>query len=665
MEWTDTPGSPLTDLLAKKTLHHPTSAAFSAQAWRTAVGELEEPSPRDYILAAGAVEYGFELQTLRAHVSHVTVDGLSVRSGLRLLAAAANQQYLTLVERGAVAYRQAADEVHFERLHQAPIASIWGQSLTGDDHITSLVDSLPHWLFHLMQIPAGARIAPPAHPQAFAARALAHCSLEHELRDLWHDVLWSNYAVSGGNGERKHVPLDRELATRWFAWHLRQQSLDSFELAVDMGARIVAGGRLTDVEPPVTRTVVHLKRGPGGKRAFVVGPASPQSPLQRIHAGEQDMLDRLHTGLFLDEPLPKLGNGELTARELAKAWWVLSDLGRLVGGEIGGAVLRTDKLVGRAAVAVDVCDLVTVIADALAITPERAGLILDSFTTDPAQTARLFTKGVWFTPLLAEPDSERRYLLLAPLLAGSALRRVEHWLELGGISDTSGVKGRGRPFERHVRDSLRQAVEENSLLQDAQVVPEGLKKRGMSEEIDLLVRVGNVVLVGEVKCFTRPAEAMEQFNYLRSLAGATEQAARKQTWCEDNRADIAERLGIADRGRIAALQFKGIVVVNHSIGLGLQRRSVPIVDLHYLRLLLGHGSYQAKTRFERDVGMSYDTAELYADEADFVARLDANLRSPPVMERYLDAIEWTETPFMRSDGGTRLIAIPTLVRDPM
>ena len=377
------------------------------------------------------------------------------------------------------------------------------------------------------------------------------------------------------------------------------------------------------------------------------------------------MLDRLYTGLFLDEPLPGLGEGDLTARELARAWWVLSDLGRLVGAEIEGTVVRTDKLVGRAAVAADICDLTTVIADALGIACERARMILDTFTTDPSQTARLFTKGMWFTPLLAEPDSDRRYLLLAPLLAGSAIRRVEYWLELGGISDNTGVKGRGKPFERFVRGSLRQVVEENPVLPDAQVAPEGLKRRGQSEEIDLLVRVGNVVLVGEVKCFTRPAEAMEQFNYLRSLAGATEQAARKQSWCEDNRGDIAERLGVADRDRIASLQFRGVVIFNHSFGLGLQRHNVPIIDFHYARLLLSQGSYQAKTRFERDVGMSYDRVELYADQEDFVARLDANLRSPPVMERYFDALEWREMPFMRSDGGTRLIAIPTLVRDPI
>ncbi|OYX77076.1 MAG: hypothetical protein B7Y85_10855 [Brevundimonas sp. 32-68-21] len=528
-----------------------------------------------------------------------------------------------------------------------------------------MVDTLPHWLFHIMQIPADARVSPPQFPQAFAARALALCSLERGLRDLWHDVRWNNYAVSGRGEECRHVPLERELASRWFAWHLRQQSLDNFELAVDIGARIVAGGRLADVNPPVARTVVRIRRRAGGTRAFVVDVSSRQSAVQRINAGEQDMLERLYTGLFLDEPLPKLGDGDLTARELAKAWWVLSDLGRLVGAEVGGAVLRTDKLVGRAAIPVDINDLVTVIAEALVIAPERAGLILDTFTCHPAQTARLFTKGVWFTPLLAEPDSDRRYLLLAPLLAGSALRRIEYWLELGGISDNSGLKGRGRPFEQHVRDSLRQAVEENALLQDAEVVLEGLKRRGLSEEIDLLVRVGHVVLVGEVKCFTRPAEAMEQFNYLRSLSGATEQAVRKQTWCEDNRNDIAERLGVVDPDRIAALQFKGVVVVNHSFGLGLQRHEIPIVDFHYLRLLLGHGSYQGRTRFERDVGMTYDMEELYADEADFLARLNANLRSPPVMTRYFDAIGWREIPFLRSDGGTRLVAIPALVRNPM
>ena len=158
---------------------------------------------------------------------------------------------------------------------------------------------------------------------------------------------------------------------------------------------------------------------------------------------------------------------------------------------------------------------------------------------------------------------------------------------------------------------------------------------------------------------------MEQFNYLRSLAGATEQAARKQTWCENNRNDIADCLKVVERDRIDALHFKGVVVVNHSFGLGLQRHDIPIVDLHYLRLLLGHGAYQARTRFERRVGMAYEMEQLYADEADFLARLDANLHSPQVMARYIDAIGWRDLPFLRSDGGTRLVAIPALVRNPV
>lgn len=665
MEWTDVPESPLFRMLVGKGLPHPTSRAFSDRPWLDAVKEIEAPSPRDYILAAGALEYGRELQTLRAFAGARAVEGLTTSAGIRLLAAMANQQYLTLVALGKVAYEASGGEAHLESIAQAPIASVWDQELSGDDHSTNLVDSLPSWLFSILQIPPDVEASPPLQPQQFGTRAMVYSSLEHGLRNLWHDVLWSNYAISGKGPTRRHVPLDRALAVRWFAWHLRQQNLDSFETNLNMGAAIVARGALGEIDPVVARTVVRLGRGREGRRTFKVGPASRTSAVQRGHAAERDMLERLYTGLFLDEPLPKFGELELTTRELAKAWWVLADLGRLVSREVGDAVLKTDKLVGRAAIPLDVSDVVTVLSEALQIPAERARVIVDVFTAEPSRTDQLFGKGLWFTPLLPDVELGRCYLLLAPLLVGSSIRRVEYWLELGGISDTTGVKGRGKPFEAHVRDVLGQALSENELLPNTAVLSSGLKRRGSSEEIDLLARIGNTVLVGEVKCFTRPTEAMTQYNYLRRLSDATAQAARKQSWCEANRTDVAGRVGVTKPEQVAELRFKGLVVVNHSFGVGLERNNVPIVDLHFLRLLLGFSEYQGTSRFEAGVGMTFELVKLYKDEADFSARLDANLSDPPVMDRYLKVIGWRDLPFIRGDGGPFSIAIPVLSGAPM
>lgn len=56
--------------------------------------------------------------------------------------------------------------------------------------------------------------------------------------------------------------------------------------------------------------------------------------------------------------------------------------------------------------------------------------------------------------------------------------------------------------------------------------------------------------------------------------------------------------------------------------MGLERYGVPIVDLHYLRILLGWGSYQGDTRFERHIGMMYDPVWLYRSQVEFEARIN-------------------------------------------
>ena len=176
-------------------------------------------------------------------------------------------------------------------------------------------------------------------------------------------------------------------------------------------------------------------------------------------------------------------------------------------------------------------------------------------------------------------------------------------MERGGISDSTGIKGRGKPFERHVRTVLAEAVAENHLLFDTVVGVHGLKRKKDFEEIDLLVRIGDAVIVGEVKCFVAPSEPIEKHNHLDNLAKATAQAENKRVWAEANRDAIAAALGVEDPVRAAALTIHPLVVINHGFGIGFERHGVPIVDLHYLKLLLGAGSYQGDTRFERGIGV--------------------------------------------------------------
>lgn len=89
-----------------------------------------------------------------------------------------------------------------------------------------------------------------------------------------------------------------------------------------------------------------------------------------------------------------------------------------------------------------------------------------------------------------------------------------------------------------------------------------------------------------MKCFTAPSGPTDKRNHLDSLDKATAQPEVKRAWAHANRGAGAETLGV-DAAQATRLRVIPVLVLNHGFGIGLERYGVPVVDLHYLRILLG------------------------------------------------------------------------------
>ena len=653
-------------LTKRRSLKHPTAATFDASAWLAAAARLDPPTARDMHLVRAAIHFGREIGSLRQRIADYLVASHSRESGVRLLAAIANQQYIVLLQKVVRVSRRLARDSrtsHLELITQNLVRNGPGQRMTADDHVTHLVDALPHWLHHLWQIPPRTTALPIAEPFQVGMTAMSIASIERGLRDLWHTVLWEGYQLTAYEGGLVITPESRDIAEKWLIWHLRDSANMYTEIALDAGASTITGGKLPPVIPVLARTVIAIRRLNGQKRQFVVGRANGLSPSQRSHVTERDMLERLYTGLFLDEPLPAFGSMNLTCRELCLAWWVITDLGRLMMDEISYRQISDAAGLAKTALTVKVAELTDILTQSLGINQDRARKIVDLFTCDPSKTTILFAKSLWSTPLLPA-SGDRRHIVLAPLLVGSPVRRLEAWLELGGISDQRHVKGRGKPFEAHVRSRLAEELAANPALVDYAMLPHGLRRVGTSEEIDLLARIGRTMIIGEVKCLLAPVEPMDRFNYLNAIEEAAVQAKRKCDWVSANRATAAAQLGITDPSELGKLTLIPVVILNQGYGIGLDIDGVAVTDLHFLSLVLGSGEYQSDTRFERG-GMRAAVVQMYSTQVEFESRLQDLLRRPPPLRRYADNIDWTTEPFPASDGRPFVIEVPRLQRMPI
>lgn len=153
---------------------------------------------------------------------------------------------------------------------------------------------------------------------------------------------------------------------------------------------------------------------------------------------------------------------------------------------------------------------------------------------------------------------------------------------------------RGLEFEEFARHEFTSAVSNSIHLRGfAQVWPTNLIFH--DEEIDLVIRVGNVVLVGEAKCSFYPVSAVERVNYASTLNHAAEQVLRKSSllerYSEDFRSQTGWQLAIPFR----ILPF---ILTNQPVGVCQTPESIPVVDTRILERFLREGHLESSVVFD-------------------------------------------------------------------
>jgi hypothetical protein len=130
--------------------------------------------------------------------------------------------------------------------------------------------------------------------------------------------------------------------------------------------------------------------------------------------------------------------------------------------------------------------------------------------------------------LIPIPGDDRYALALPVLAMSNPLRKVEMWLEKGGLDDRTLKQHRGDTYESEYRAAVRLAISKNQLFSRVCCAEREVKAAAdFAEQIDLLIRLGDILIVAEVKCWLFPADPYERFKHFGKLKKAAEQAVRK------------------------------------------------------------------------------------------------------------------------------------------
>jgi len=355
-----------------------------------------------------------------------------------------------------------------------------------------------------------------------------------------------------------------------------------------------------------------------------------------------------HLADLLSQELP--GVPGVTGYTLLNAWEAMASLAH--------AIQKHEPRAGRCESAVQVeCwtplvrhgDLVDLVRQATEAPEPSARIIVDRMIFQVAARGDL-----WVTPLVR---IRKGHLGLVPAaLAGANLiRNIEKsWSGLGLDLDV-----RGGAFEA----SLRTEIESKKLLEAFQVHPTSLwiDLGGNLEEIDLLLRIGSVVAVGEAKCTIRPTSPLEWHRTEQLVAGAAAQADRKAGCVRNNWSAIAEACGWDLSPPSDVVPF---VVTNQPGVSGEEVGGVPVVDHLILKRFFCDGHVESMATFSPDGTYTATRTKLYdsADEAS--RRLREYLREPPQVQLFEGRVALVEHELPLAALGRKLMAVQPLLRLP-
>lgn len=638
------------DTLARRTartLKSPTNAAFDLMAWR---GLLDGPEKNvsDAQLVLSAIWIATQIQslrTLRPAVDHARLGGAL---STMLAVAALNSQVLGADARREKSLRRAARRdpralVAMDELHARPVNfPRTGQELSSTDLLDAAGDSIEGWIFDAARAAAAGSGAMDrdALPVA-AARGMQMYSIQHGINDLWQQALWEGWHLHADQKGLRWSPRDVGLALRCHAWQTRSRSnaFDPVQLEL---VRWQNASKEVRRALDLPNAVVSIERRPNQRPKAIVGrPAVRKEASLFVLA--KAMLNGSYLSEFLERPLPS--HPQLNCSLILKAWCVLASLADNILKGLAPSDLTSRKDVQNWACTVPTDEIEATLSKALDCEAALAAALASFLTWEPNAY-----KGIWGAPLVRVPG--RGELCLAhPILNGAnMIRSAEIWLQRGGLTDNLSAQSRGGSYESNLRSELRDAVIANALFDDAQVAENAIKKgKDSPEEIDLMIRIGSLLIVGEVKCFLFPADPRERHNYLRNVGKAASQSKRKAEVIHNNR-DIVCRILSISKAQADSLRIVPLVILNQGFGMALQIEGVSVTDARFLKLYLGSGSFTSSALIDKKGNFVPKSEILYDTQAAAVEGFEKTIADPPPLRRFIERIIPRTFPFPTASG---------------
>jgi hypothetical protein len=609
-------------------VRQPTQRGFTLTAWDAAYQATVTDGTAT--LADGRLHHAgrwfhARFENTRQALIAAGTDAVDQVELVRVLVGYANATIATLHHLGPIEVTAALPTVGGSSSTETFVST----DLSQDGYLTRLLDIFRFPLREAVsrgdEPPASPRSSTSADLKRVLERLLPVATAYETLETLWGECVMHGWFVRETETLDLVEPVDQAREVARLIGQVREGDIRTQLVAQAVGQWPKLPSELREIfrtQPHVVRVVRA-----GRRRRLVIGPARtpPGEPPPTVPV--ELAAQTVYLGAILDQPLENIRG--VTVREITRAWRVLASLGHLLLNEHLPARHSFEMpTVGEArayAPAFERAELLRCLVRDAGFTAEHADAILDLFTFGRTPADEL-----WLTPLVPVDDG-LMVPALAPLTSPNLLRSQEHWLKVGGFA----MDLRGGAFEQYMRDIISRAIR----LPNAAAIKRSVTLTGAErpEEIDLVVRVGDVLLVGEVKCTLSPAVPVEFGRLFSLLDEAAGQVLRKCKAAGDQMHEVRRVTGwpdLPDNARILP-----VVVSNLVSAAGHTFRGVPVVDELLLTRFLGDG-FVFHLVDARDAKSGRAKSVFYPTPADAPDALAGYLARPPQLEILQQLADW-------------------------
>jgi hypothetical protein len=614
-------------------LKSPVAKDFDPLKWEIALQHAHEE--RDQRLGQAAFWIAGQVQSLRMRDITELFSGISRKSAVILAVASANRNLFRVSQ--AIKDRKPADEstsTHISELNDQGIKGFGEQELSADDITTVLVDTLPHWFFETKNLPSQ-RESKNFDYRSLELNGTYALSFLEGLRDIWMAALWEGHHFRETDVGLAFGPANKKEAFYWKACQMRAET--AMYAPLFRPSCINSDNQIEDLEG-----IIGVRRE-RGKIKYKFGPVDKRRA--RSLYNTVSILEASYLSAFLDVPLEN--TKDVTLRDLVKALWILEGISIERYKFLKKKVFSSYRSVSDLACRIEISKLTSIFERTLGVPNSKAVAIVDSLRLSPDDTTACFRDGLWQRPLVDIGDAE--VAIVAPsVINGAKVRFCERRIFGSSGGEVKKTSPQGIAFENAIRADTDAALSNNPYVRDFYILPYALKRSSPNgEEIDLLVRIGETVIVVEAKCFIAPNEPIERHNYKRKLEDASEQVLRKVGWAQNNSTKVAELLKFGGNHRM--LSFVPLVIINHRMGSGIEVNGVTICDAYFWKLLLSDNGYTSASAITKDKEVPVIT-ELYATESGLIDFIKHEFPRMPPLQPFLKAEKWEKMAFPTTSG---------------